>query len=67
MKEPSLLDHPSWVHEFNSISTIININKEVIFHKMVFESRNLGPGASNSACGSTAKKATVSRQFSLEA
>ena len=38
---------------------ITNINKEVIFHKMVFESRNLGPSASNSACGSTAKKATV--------
>ena len=32
---------------------ITNINKEVIFHKMVFESRNLGPSASNSACGST--------------
>ena len=30
-----------------------NINKEVIFHKMVFESLNLGPSASNSACGST--------------
>ena len=34
-------------------SPITNINKEVIFHKMVFESRNLGPSASNSACGST--------------
>jgi hypothetical protein len=33
--------------------SITNINKEVIFHKMVFESRNLGPSASNSACGST--------------
>ena len=32
---------------------VTNINKEVIFHKMVFESRNLGPSASNSACGST--------------
>ena len=32
---------------------ITNINKEVIFHKMVFESRNLGPSASDSACGST--------------
>ena len=32
---------------------VTNINKEVICHKMVFESRNLGPSASNSACGST--------------
>ena len=32
---------------------VTNINKEVIFHKMVFESRNLGPSASNLACGST--------------
>ena len=36
------------------------LNKEVIFHKMVFENLNLGPSASNSGCGSTAKKATVS-------
>ena len=36
--------------------SITNINKEVIFHKMVFQSLNLGPSASNSACGSTAKK-----------
>ena len=35
------------------IELITNINKEVIFHKMVFESLNLGPSASNSACGST--------------
>ena len=35
---------------------ITNINKEVIFHKTVFEGLNLGAGASNSACGSTAKK-----------
>jgi hypothetical protein len=40
---------------------VTNINKEVIFHKMVFESLNLGPGAPNSACGSTAKKVTVNR------
>ena len=40
---------------------ITNINKEVIFHKMVFEGHNFGPGAPNSGGGSTAKKATVSR------
>ena len=36
---------------------VTNINKEVIFYRMVFEGHNLGPSASNSACGSTAKKA----------
>ena len=46
---------------FGVCGGITNINKEVIFHKMVFESLNLGPGAPNSACGSTAKKVTVSR------
>ena len=40
---------------------VTNINKEVIFHKMVFEGHNFGPGAPNSGGGSTAKKATVSR------
>ena len=40
---------------------VTSINKEVIFHKIVFESLNLGPSASNSACGSTAKKVTVNR------
>ena len=40
---------------------VTNINKEVIFHKMVFEGLNLGPGAPNSGCGSTGKKVTVNR------
>ena len=34
--------------------SITNINKEVIFHKMVIESLNLGPGASNSSSGEPA-------------
>ena len=46
---------PIW----KSYGYITNINKEVIFHKMVFESLNLGPSASNSACGSTAKKVSI--------
>ena len=40
---------------------ITNINKELIFYKMVFEGHNLGPNASNSACGSTGKKVGVNR------
>ena len=46
-----------------SLSTafITNINKEVKSHQMVFEGLDFGPGAPNSGCGSTAKKATVSR------
>ena len=36
--------------------SITNINKEVFFYKMVLEILNLGPGAPNLACGSTAKK-----------
>ena len=34
---------------------VTNINKELIFYKTVFEGLNLGAGASDSACGSTAK------------
>ena len=58
---PSKMDAPYSQKREEKLLTITNINKEVIFHKMVFESRNLGPSASNSACGSTAKKVTVNR------
>ena len=47
---------PRLTYQFETYSTsvmIITNYKEVIFHKMVFESRNFGPSASNSACGST--------------
>ena len=50
---PSKMDAPYSQKREEKLLTITNINKEVIFHKMVFESRNLGPSASNSACGST--------------